>query len=157
MMPKKFCPETEPLLILVWVCLVGHLLCPFYHEVSILNLALTSSGRWSIRLRRVQNNAARLVVKKRRWDHVTSLLKELHWLPVKFRCQYKITTLAYRYFEGNLPPLSFFVSPHLTNCLANSDLQKQTKKQTNKQTKKLLKISNRAFRKRSFSFMAPTV
>ena len=38
------------------------------------------------RLQRVQNNAARLVLKKRRRDHVTPLLKELHWLPVKFCC-----------------------------------------------------------------------
>ena len=39
------------------------------------------------RLQRVQNNAARLVLqkKKRRRDHITPLLKELHWLPVKFR------------------------------------------------------------------------
>ena len=56
------------------------------------------------RLQRVQNNAARLVLKKRRRDHVTPLLKELHWLPVKFHCQYKIATHAYRHFEGSLPP-----------------------------------------------------
>ena len=31
------------------------------------------------RLQRVQNNAARLVLKERRRDHVTPLLKELHW------------------------------------------------------------------------------
>ena len=55
-------------------------------------------------LQRVQNNAARLVLKKRRRDHVTPLLKELHWLPVKFRCQYKIATFAYRHFDGSLPP-----------------------------------------------------
>jgi len=40
------------------------------------------------RLQRVQNNAARLVLKKRKYDHVTPLLNELHRLPVKFRCQY---------------------------------------------------------------------
>ena len=62
------------------------------------------------RLQRVQNNAARLVRKKRRRDHVTPLLKKLHWLSVKFRCQYKIATLACRYFEGSLP---FFISLHV--------------------------------------------
>ena len=55
-------------------------------------------------LQRVQNNAARLMLKKRRRDHITPLLKELHWLPVKFHCQYKIATLAYCHFEGSLPP-----------------------------------------------------
>ena len=62
------------------------------------------------RLQRIQNNAARLVMKKIKRDHVTSLLKELHWLPVKFCCQYKIATLAYRHFERSLPP---YLSPFL--------------------------------------------
>ena len=44
------------------------------------------------------------MLKKRRRDHVTPLLKELHWLPVKFRCRYKIATLAYCHSEGSLPP-----------------------------------------------------
>ena len=56
------------------------------------------------RLQRIQNKAARLVMKKRKGDLVTSLLKELHWSPVKFRCQYNIATLAHRHFEGSLPP-----------------------------------------------------
>ena len=59
------------------------------------------------RLHRVQNNAAQLVLKRRRRDHVTPLLKELHWLPVNFRWQYRIATLAYRHFEGSLPPYLF--------------------------------------------------
>ena len=73
------------------------------------------------RLQRVQNNAARLVMKKRRRDHVTPLLKQLQWLPVKFRCQYKIATLAYRHFEG--PYLLIFLHlSALMNRLAPSDL-----------------------------------
>ena len=83
------------------------------------------------RLQRVQNNAARLVMRKkkkkrrrrRRRDHATPLLKELHWLPAKFRCQYKIATLAYRHFEGSLPPyISSSLSSALMNRLALSGL-----------------------------------
>ena len=59
------------------------------------------------RLQRVQNSAAWLVLekkkKKRKGDHITPLLNELQWLPVKFRCEYKIATLAYRHFDGTLP------------------------------------------------------
>ena len=55
------------------------------------------------RLQRVQNNTAWLVMKKEDRDHITPLLKELLWLPAKFRCQYKIATLAYPRFEGSLP------------------------------------------------------
>ena len=31
------------------------------------------------------------------------MLQTLHWLPVKFRRQYKIATFLYRYFDGSLP------------------------------------------------------
>ena len=55
------------------------------------------------RLQRIQNNAARLVYKKKKRDHITPLLRELHWLPVEFRCQFKICTFAYRCFDGSLP------------------------------------------------------
>ena len=56
------------------------------------------------RLQNVQNNAARLVLRKRKSDHVTPLLEKLHWLPVEARIHYKIATLAFRHFENSLPP-----------------------------------------------------
>ena len=40
------------------------------------------------RLQRVQNNAAKVVLRKSNFDHVTPLLQKLHWLPIKFRPQY---------------------------------------------------------------------
>ena len=55
------------------------------------------------RLQKVQNNAARLVLRKRKSDHVTPLLEKLHWLPVEARIHYKIATLAFRHFENSLP------------------------------------------------------
>ena len=42
------------------------------------------------RIQKIENNAARLILKKSKRDHVTLLLKELHWLPVKYRIQYKL-------------------------------------------------------------------
>ena len=49
-----------------------------------------------------------------RRDHVTPLLKELHWQPVKFRCHYKIATLAFRHYRQ--PSFSVMV-PSLWNSL----------------------------------------
>ena len=49
------------------------------------------------KLPRVQNAAARVVVKASRYDHVTPLLKTLHWLPVRYRIQiYKILQTTYK-------------------------------------------------------------
>ena len=95
------------------------------------------------------NNAAQLVLKKRRRDHVTPLLKELHWLPVKFRCQYKIAALAYRHFDGSLPPYLF-----------SSLCTYEPSRFLRSSNEKLLKIPKRnlkSFGQRSFSFMAPSL
>ena len=51
------------------------------------------------RLQRVQNNAARLVLKKSQRDNVSPLLQRLHWLPIPARIDDKIATFAYRHFE----------------------------------------------------------
>ena len=56
------------------------------------------------RLQRIQNAAARLTYGKKKRDHITPLLKQLHWLPVKARCHYKIATLVYQFFDGSLAP-----------------------------------------------------
>ena len=55
------------------------------------------------RLQRVQNNAVRLITKKRKHDHITPLLQQLHWLPISFRIQFKLAVLAFRFFDNSLP------------------------------------------------------
>jgi hypothetical protein len=41
------------------------------------------------RLQMIQNNAARIVLRKKKCEHVTPLLKQLHWLLVKYRIKFK--------------------------------------------------------------------
>ena len=48
------------------------------------------------RLQRVQNSAARLVTLSRKRDHIITILKELHWLPIEYRPQYKIMMHTYK-------------------------------------------------------------
>ena len=40
------------------------------------------------KLQRVQNCADKICLRKRKFDHITPLLKALHWLPVRERIQY---------------------------------------------------------------------
>ena len=47
--------------------------------------------------------AARLVVRCGRRDHITPVLKKLHWLPVKQRVTYKIILLTFRALNGLAP------------------------------------------------------
>ena len=46
------------------------------------------------KLQRVQNNAARVITLTKKYDHITPVLKELHWLPVRKRIEFKILLLA---------------------------------------------------------------
>ena len=55
------------------------------------------------KLQRVQNYAARLVVRCDRRDHITHVLKKLHWLPVKQRVTYKILLLTFNALNGLAP------------------------------------------------------
>ena len=56
------------------------------------------------KLQRLQNSAARVIYKKRKYDHVTPLLKNLHWLPVHYRIDYKVALLVFKCLN-NLAPL----------------------------------------------------
>ena len=100
------------------------------------------------RLQRVQNAAARLVLNRRKHDHATPMLKELHWLPVRARCQYKIATLAYRHFDGTL-------APSLSACLTIHNPVRNLRSSNNKLL--VVPIFNlRSAGKRSFRVVAPT-
>jgi hypothetical protein len=46
------------------------------------------------RLQSVQNAAARLVTGLGRRDHVTPVLQQLHWLPIRRRVLFKLMTLS---------------------------------------------------------------
>ncbi len=48
------------------------------------------------KLQIVQNAAARVLTRSRKYDHITQIFQSLHWLPIKFRISYKILLLAYK-------------------------------------------------------------
>jgi len=50
-----------------------------------------------------QCSCSRLMADARKYDHVTPLLKELHWLRVPQRVQYKLCVLVQRCLNGTAP------------------------------------------------------
>ena len=52
------------------------------------------------KLQRIQNTAARLVMGLKRSDHVTPILKNLHWLSVEKRIEFKILLIKYKTIHG---------------------------------------------------------
>ena len=49
-------------------------------------------------------NAARLIHSSRKYDPVTPLLQELHWLRMPQRIEYRLAVLVYRCLHGLAPP-----------------------------------------------------
>ena len=54
-------------------------------------------------LQRVQNMCAKLVLNRRKYDSNTDCLRELHWLPIEKRIEFKILTMVYNTIKGNAP------------------------------------------------------
>ncbi len=63
------------------------------------------------KLQIVQNAAARVHTRSRKYDHITQILQSLHWLPIKFCFSYKILLLTYKALNGLAPA-------YLTNLLS---------------------------------------
>ena len=57
----------------------------------------------SRKLQRVQNIAARIVTRSSKFDHITPLLRQLHWLPIKARLHFKILLLTFKTVHGLSP------------------------------------------------------
>ena len=56
------------------------------------------------KLQAVQNAAARVTTKTRKFDHITPVLRELHWLAVHKRIVYKLAVMVYKCVHGLAPP-----------------------------------------------------
>jgi len=67
-------------------------------------------------LQRVQNAAARVTLGLSPRDHVRPALKELHWLPVTHRIQYKVALLMFMVHDNRCPVyLSEYIQPVSSN------------------------------------------
>ena len=55
------------------------------------------------RLQLIQNAAARLIRRTKNRAHMTLVLRDLHWLPVVKRCQFKILVCTYKSLKNEAP------------------------------------------------------
>lgn len=55
------------------------------------------------RLQCVQNAAVRFLTNTRKRDHITPLLISLHWLPVRYRIQYKVLMFVFKALHDQAP------------------------------------------------------
>lgn len=102
------------------------------------------------KLQLVQNHAARLVKRAPKRSSASSLLKELHWLPVKQRIIYKIAVLVYNcLYDDN--------SPLYLKELINIYIPQRTLRSSQKHLLVKPLTNLKTFGERSFAYAAPDV
>ena len=101
------------------------------------------------RLQAVQNCAARLVTRSRKHDHITPILKQLHWLPVYSRIKYKMLLLIFKALHGLAPS---YITEMLQPYKPSGSLRSSSKRLLTVPSAKLKKYGCR-----SFSFATPTI
>ena len=95
------------------------------------------------RLQKVLNAAARLIYQSPRHSHITPILVSLHWLPVKFRVDFKIALLVYKALNGSAPSyISALLSP---KSASKYDLRSDDQDLHQVPATKLKTVGDRAF------------
>jgi hypothetical protein len=116
-------------------------------RLDFCNSIFTSLSESNItRLQRVQNSAARLVFSLPSRSHVTGLLHHLHWLPIRFRIQYKLSLFAHKFLLNESP--IYFTDLLFHHC-PNRSLRSSAAYLLSNQSASL------ATARSSFSFLAP--
>ena len=65
---------------------------------------------------RIQNAAARVLMKTNKRDHISKVLASLHWLPFKFRIEFKVLVLTYKALNDRAPDLIVTYFPNRALC-----------------------------------------
>ena len=95
------------------------------------------------KLQQVQNHAARLIMKKKKRDSATPLLKHLHWLPISVRADFKICTITYQCL--NDPDYPQYLKDLVTPYQPTRSLRSTNKNQIVQPRTRLSRFGDRAF------------
>ena len=97
-------------------------------------------------VQRFQNTAARIITKKRKFDHITPIFQSLHWLPVRQRISYKVLLITYKILNDLAPS---YLSDSITSYKPSRTLRSENEKQLVKPM-----IKTQAYGGRTFTFAA---
>ena len=102
------------------------------------------------KLQLLQNHAARLIFRAKKKDHITPLLFQLHWLPIKFRIDYKIALLCFKCLNNT--------APTYLKDLVQVYVPRRALRSSTDNSKFLKPVMNYKFYgEKSFSFYGPSV
>ena len=94
-------------------------------KLDYCNSLLYGSPKYLIKqLQRVQNAAARVVTVSPKFYHITPVLKNLHWLPIDLRIEFKILTITFKALHDLAPA---YIKNLLKNYYPPRDLRSSKK------------------------------
>ncbi len=93
------------------------------------------------RLQYVQNSTARMITSTRKFEHITPILHDLHWLPIAQRIQFKLLLMTYKCLHGIAPQ---YLCELLEPC-RNAGLRSTTKRLLQVPQSKLKTYGDKAF------------
>lgn len=102
------------------------------------------------RLQKIQNAAARLVTLIPKFNHITPVLIDLHWLPVKFRIHFKILVLVHKALHGKAPT-------YIVDLLQVKPTTRYSLRSNNTHLLFIPSVKCKTFGGRSFSYAGPTL
>ena len=70
---------------------------------TVIHYTLASHKSISTNFQRIQNSLARVITNTSKYQHITPILKKLHWLPIKQRIDYKLCLLTYKTLTNQQP------------------------------------------------------
>lgn len=102
------------------------------------------------KLQYVQNSAARLLTGSCKFEHITPILKHLHWLPVRQRIIFKILTITYK-------ALNDADSPQYLKELIQPYVPSRRLRSSSKNLLTVPKFTLKTYGSRAFSVTAPSL
>ena len=102
------------------------------------------------RLQIVQNSAARVILKMRKYDHISRARQEHHWLPIQQRIAFSILTDVYKALHGLAPT-------YITDLILLAQPARLTRSSKNFNIAFPVKVPRNSYGKRTFVHAAPTL
>jgi len=90
-------------------------------RLDYVNATLAGIPQHLWRLQSVMNAAVRLIYSLSRFDHITLLLRQHHWLTAKERIDFKLAVLVFKCVHGFAPPYLADELSRPADFLGNAD------------------------------------
>ena len=120
-------------------------------KLDYCNSLLAGCPKYLIqKLQKVQNSAARLILKLPKGDHVSEHLMSLHWLPVESRIKHKLSCICFTAVSQATPT-------YLNNLVTLYTPGRSLRSSSDERKLCVPYVSTKSFGERSFFYSAPSI